>query len=214
MAQLVAALNKPTLVLAPNKVLAAQLCSELAAFFPENAVRDEFCRARVALPLRSSRPSLSLSPQVSYFVSHFDYYRPESYSAVTDNYAEKVSRTNDAIDALRHAATRNLFERRDTIVVATVSCIYGLGLPSAFLEAALALAVGQRWDSPDALAARLATLHYARAPSDSPDSRLARGRVPLARDGSRRDGRRDGSAARRPAARSRSCHARGRRRAA
>ena len=186
MAQLVAALNKPTLVLAPNKVLAAQLCSELAAFFPENAVRDEFCRARLLCPSEArDHPSPSLR-QVSYAVSHFDYYRPESYSAVTDNYAEKISRTNDAIDALRHAATRNLFERRDTIVVATVSCIYGLGLPSAFLEGGARArgrpALGQprraRRAARDA-ALRARAVRLARQPA------RAR-RVPLARDGGRR----------------------------
>jgi len=95
--------QRPTLVLAHNKTLAAQLYSEFREFFPDNAVE--------------------------YFVSYFDYYQPEAYLPRSDTYIEKDSSRNDEIDKLRHAATRALFERRDTIIVASVSCIYGLGAP-------------------------------------------------------------------------------------
>jgi excinuclease ABC subunit B len=97
LANLIARTNRPTLIMAPNKVLAAQLFSELKVFFPQNSV--------------------------TIFFSHFDFYRPESYAPVSQSYVEKSSQTNPKIDALRHAATRSLFERRDTIVIATVSCI-------------------------------------------------------------------------------------------
>ena len=113
LAHAIEALSKPTLVLAPNKVLAAQLWSELHSLFPDNCVK--------------------------FFCSHFDFYRPESYSRATDNYVEKRSATNSRIDALRHDATRSLLERRDTIVVATVSCIYGLGMPAEYVESAVPL---------------------------------------------------------------------------
>jgi excinuclease ABC subunit B len=108
--------RKPTLVLAHNKTLAAQLCHELREFFPHNAVE--------------------------YFVSYYDYYQPEAYIAVTDTYIEKTAAINDEIDMLRHSATRSLFERRDTIVVASISCIYGLGMPAEYLKAALPFKVG------------------------------------------------------------------------
>jgi len=97
----VANVNKPTLVIAPNKTLAAQLYHEFRTLFPENAVR--------------------------YFVSYYDYYQPEAYIAATDTYIEKESTINDEIDRLRLSATRSLFERRDVVIVASVSCIYGLG---------------------------------------------------------------------------------------
>ena len=100
MANIIAKMNRPTLVLAHNKTLAAQLCSEFKEFFPENAVE--------------------------YFVSYYDYYQPEAYIAHTDTYIEKVSDTNEEIDRLRNSATASLLERRDVIVVASVSCIYGL----------------------------------------------------------------------------------------
>jgi excinuclease ABC subunit B len=103
--------GKPTLVLAHNKTLAAQLCNELREFFPNNAVE--------------------------YFVSYYDYYQPEAYIPVTDTYIEKTAAINDEIDMLRHSATRSLFERRDVIVVASISCIYGLGMPAEYLKAAL-----------------------------------------------------------------------------
>ena len=103
MANIIANVNRPTLVLAHNKTLAAQLCSEFREFFPNNAVE--------------------------YFISYYDYYQPEAYIAHTDTYIEKDSAINDEIERLRHSATSSLFERRDTIVVASVSCIYGLGDP-------------------------------------------------------------------------------------
>lgn len=97
-------LGRPTLVLAHNKTLAAQLCNELRQFFPGNAVE--------------------------YFISYYDYYQPEAYIPVTDTYIEKTASINEEIDMLRHSATRSLFERRDVIVVASISCIYGLGMPA------------------------------------------------------------------------------------
>ncbi|MGI8533599.1 MAG: DEAD/DEAH box helicase family protein, partial [Candidatus Limnocylindrales bacterium] len=103
LSQVIARHGKPTLVLAHNKTLAAQLYSEFREFFPRNAVE--------------------------YFVSYFDYYQPEAYLPRSDTYIEKDSSRNDEIDKLRHAATRALFERRDVIIVASVSCIYGLGAP-------------------------------------------------------------------------------------
>ncbi|MBL1201575.1 MAG: excinuclease ABC subunit UvrB [Nostoc sp. GBBB01] len=109
-------IGKPTLVLAHNKTLAAQLCNELREFFPHNAVE--------------------------YFVSYYDYYQPEAYIPVTDTYIEKTAAINDEIDMLRHSATRSLFERRDVIVVASISCIYGLGIPSEYLKAAIPLQIG------------------------------------------------------------------------
>ncbi|MFB8795520.1 MAG: excinuclease ABC subunit UvrB [Microcoleus sp.] len=109
-------IGKPTLVLAHNKTLAAQLCNELRNFFPNNAVE--------------------------YFVSYYDYYQPEAYIAVSDTYIEKTAAINEEIDMLRHSATRSLFERRDVIVVASISCIYGLGMPAEYLKAAIPLRVG------------------------------------------------------------------------
>ncbi|MDB9512010.1 excinuclease ABC subunit UvrB [Kamptonema animale CS-326] len=108
--------GRPTLVLAHNKTLAAQLCNELRGFFPNNAVE--------------------------YFVSYYDYYQPEAYIAVTDTYIEKTAAINEEIDMLRHSATRSLFERRDAIVVASISCIYGLGMPAEYLKAAIPFQVG------------------------------------------------------------------------
>ncbi|MEE9218958.1 MAG: DEAD/DEAH box helicase family protein, partial [Acidobacteriota bacterium] len=101
MAQVIAQVQRPTLVIAHNKTLAAQLFHEFRAFFPDNAVE--------------------------YFVSYYDYYQPEAYVPRTDTYIEKEATINDEIDKLRHSATRSLFERRDVIIVASVSCIYGLG---------------------------------------------------------------------------------------
>ena len=108
MANVVARVNKPTLVMAPNKTLAAQLYNEFRDLFPDNAVR--------------------------YFVSYYDYYQPEAYLPSTDTYIEKDSSINDEIDKLRHSATKALLERRDTLIVASVSCIYGLGSPEAYFE--------------------------------------------------------------------------------
>jgi len=106
MANLIARVNKPTLVMAPNKTLAAQLYSEFRSFFPENAVE--------------------------YFVSYYDYYQPEAYVPAQDLFIEKDSSINEEIDKMRHAATRSLLERNDVLIVASVSCIYGLGSPEAY----------------------------------------------------------------------------------
>jgi excinuclease ABC subunit B len=116
-ASVIANLGKPTLVLAHNKTLAAQLCEELRQFFPDNAVE--------------------------YFISYYDYYQPEAYIPVSDTYIEKTAAINEEIDMLRHSATRSLFERRDVIVVASISCIYGLGMPAEYLKAAITLEVGK-----------------------------------------------------------------------
>jgi len=115
-AHTIARLNRPTLVIAHNKTLAAQLCSEFKQFFPHNAVE--------------------------YFVSYYDYYQPEAYIPSTDTYIEKDSSINDEIDKLRHSATSALFERRDVIIVASVSCIYGLGSPEEYRNLVLSLRVG------------------------------------------------------------------------
>jgi len=118
MAKVIEATNRPTLVLSHNKTLAAQLYQEFKNFFPGNAVE--------------------------YFVSYYDYYQPEAYIAATDTYIEKESLINDEIDRLRHSATRSLFERRDCIIVASVSCIYGLGSPEAYYGMLLMVSEGQR----------------------------------------------------------------------
>ncbi|MGC1394723.1 MAG: DEAD/DEAH box helicase family protein, partial [Coleofasciculaceae cyanobacterium] len=128
-------IGKPTLVLAHNKTLAAQLCNELREFFPNNAVE--------------------------YFVSYYDYYQPEAYIPVTDTYIEKTAAINEEIDMLRHSATRSLFERRDVIVVASISCIYGLGMPSEYLKAAIPFQVGKEVDQRELLR-DLATVQYSR----------------------------------------------------
>ncbi len=135
MARVIENLGKPTLVLAHNKTLAAQLCNELRGFFPNNAVE--------------------------YFVSYYDYYQPEAYLPVTDTYIEKTASINDEIDMLRHSATRSLFERRDVIVVASISCIYGLGIPSEYLKASILFQVGQEIDQRQLLR-DLVTIQYQR----------------------------------------------------
>ncbi len=137
-------IGKPTLVLAHNKTLAAQLCNELREFFPHNAVE--------------------------YFVSYYDYYQPEAYIPVTDTYIEKTAAINEEIDMLRHSATRSLFERRDVIVVASISCIYGLGMPSEYLKAAIPFRVGKEVDQRELLR-DLATVQYSRN-----DLEMGRGR--------------------------------------
>lgn len=134
-ASVIEKVGKPTLVLAHNKTLAAQLCNELREFFPNNAVE--------------------------YFVSYYDYYQPEAYIPVTDTYIEKTAAINDEIDMLRHSATRSLFERRDVIVVASISCIYGLGIPSEYLKAAIPLQVGKEIDQRQILR-DLASVQYSR----------------------------------------------------
>ncbi|MBD2719913.1 excinuclease ABC subunit UvrB [Synechococcus sp. FACHB-909] len=119
-ANVIARTGRPTLVLAHNKTLAAQLCNELREFFPNNAVE--------------------------YFISYYDYYQPEAYVPVSDTYIAKTASINEEIDMLRHSATRSLFERRDVIVVASISCIYGLGIPSEYLKAAVKFEVGDKLD--------------------------------------------------------------------
>jgi excinuclease ABC subunit B len=135
MANVIAQLKRPALVLAHNKTLAAQLCSEFKEFFPENAVE--------------------------YFVSYYDYYQPEAYIAHTDTYIEKDSAINDEIERLRHSATSSLFERRDTIVVSSVSCIYGLGDPVDYASMVISLRAGQTMDR-DVLLKRLVEIRYER----------------------------------------------------
>ncbi len=135
MANVIARLNRPTLVLAHNKTLAAQLCSEFKEFFPENAVE--------------------------YFVSYYDYYQPEAYIPHTDTYIEKDCSINDEIDRLRLSATFSLLERRDVIVVASVSCIYGLGEPDDFAHLAVSMRPGQEM-SIDGLLRRLVDARYER----------------------------------------------------
>ncbi len=134
-ANLVARLNKPTLVIAHNKILAAQLCSEFQEFFPHNAVH--------------------------YFVSYYDYYQPEAYVPHTDIYIEKDAAINDEIDRLRHAATSALFERRDVLIVASVSCIYGLGSPEDYQGMTLSLKEGETSER-DKILRRLVGIQYVR----------------------------------------------------
>jgi excinuclease ABC subunit B len=124
-ANVIANLNKPALVIAHNKTLAAQLYGEFKAFFPENAVE--------------------------FFVSYYDYYQPEAYIPTTDTYIEKDASINDDIDRLRHAATRAVLERKDTIVVASVSCIYGIGSPEDYLGMHLLIEEGMRMERDDFL---------------------------------------------------------------
>ena len=135
MANIIEKINKPTLILAHNKTLAAQLCSELKEFFPENAVE--------------------------YFVSYYDYYQPEAYIPSSDTYIEKDSAINDEIDKLRHSATFSLFERPDTILVSSVSCIYSLGDPNDYREMIVSLRPGMQIDRDDMIL-RLVGIHYER----------------------------------------------------
>ena len=135
MANVIARCNRPTLVLAHNKILAAQLCSEFREFFPENAVE--------------------------YFVSYYDYYQPEAYIPHTDTFIEKDASINDEIERLRHSATSSLFERRDVIVVASVSCIYGLGDPIDYANMVISLRPGQQRDFDDLLR-KLTEIRYER----------------------------------------------------
>ncbi|MGL6340997.1 MAG: excinuclease ABC subunit UvrB [Waterburya sp.] len=134
-ANVITNVQKPTLVLAHNKTLAAQLCNELRQFFPDHAVE--------------------------YFVSYYDYYQPEAYIPVSDTYIEKTASINDEIDMLRHSATRSLFERRDVIVVASISCIYGLGMPTEYLKAAVPLKLGMEIDQRELLR-DLVSVQYSR----------------------------------------------------
>src|SRR3990167_7609509 len=135
MAHVIAEANIPALLLAHNKTLAAQLCNEMREFFPNNAVE--------------------------YFISYYDYYQPESYLPATDTYIEKEADINEEIDRLRHSTTRSLWERDDVIVVASVSCIYGLGVPERYFSAAIDLCLGQSIDRLE-LAQRLVGIYYER----------------------------------------------------
>ena len=135
MANVIARLNRPTLVLAHNKILAAQLCSEFREFFPENAVE--------------------------YFVSYYDYYQPEAYIPHTDTFIEKDASINDEIERLRHSATSSLFERRDVIVVASVSCIYGLGDPIDYKNMVISLRTGMEYPQEE-LMKKLISIRYER----------------------------------------------------
>ncbi len=135
MAKLIEAVQKPTLVIAHNKTLAAQLASEFKSFFPDNAVE--------------------------YFVSYYDYYQPEAYIPSSDTYIEKDASINDEIDKLRHSATTSLYERRDVIIVASVSCIYGLGDPEDYGELVLSLRLGQE-KSREEILRKLVDIQYTR----------------------------------------------------
>ena len=134
-AHIIQAVQRPALVLAPNKTLAAQLYGEMKSFFPENAVE--------------------------YFVSYYDYYQPEAYVPRTDTYIEKESSLNEQIDRMRHAATRSLFERRDVIIVASVSCIYGIGSPETYSTMTITLKPGDVVDF-NGLVRKLIELQYKR----------------------------------------------------
>ncbi len=135
MANVIAAVNRPTLILAHNKTLAAQLCSEFREFFPDNAVE--------------------------YFVSYYDYYQPEAYIPGKDMYIEKDALVNDEIDKLRHSATSALFERRDVIIVASVSCIYSLGDPEEYESLLVAVRPGMQMTREE-LISRLVAISYER----------------------------------------------------
>jgi excinuclease ABC subunit B len=135
MAKVIEALQRPALVLAPNKTLAAQLFGEFKAFFPDNAVE--------------------------YFVSYYDYYQPEAYVPTTDTYIEKEATINEAIERMRNSATRSLMERRDVVIVASISCIYGLGSPEFYKELSVKLVRGATWER-DAMLRALAQIQYQR----------------------------------------------------
>lgn len=135
MAQVISRVQRPTLVIAPNKTLAAQLCAEFKEFFPENAVE--------------------------YFVSYYDYYQPEAYLPSSDMYIEKDASINEEIDKLRHSATSSLFERRDVIIVASVSCIYGLGDPEEYRNLVVSLRRNGGYDR-DAVLRKLVSIQYER----------------------------------------------------
>src|SRR5215510_11010878 len=133
MAQVIATVNRPALVMVHNKTLAAQLFQEFRRFFPRNAVE--------------------------FFVSYYDYYQPEAYMPATDSYIEKEAIINDEIDRLRLSATRSLFERRDVLIVASVSCIYGLGSPESYYGLVLSLVQGERGDR-DEILRKLVEIQY------------------------------------------------------
>src|SRR5882672_585308 len=135
MAHVIQRIQRPAIILAPNKTLAAQLYGEMRSFFPENAVE--------------------------YFVSYYDYYQPEAYVPRTDTYVEKESSLNEQIDRMRHSATRSILERRDVVVVASVSCIYGIGSAETYSQMTESLAVGSRINRNKLLSA-LVELQYRR----------------------------------------------------
>lgn len=139
MANIIAKANRPALIFEPNKTLAAQLYSEFKAFFPNNAVE--------------------------YFVSYYDYYQPEAYVASTDTYIEKDAQINETIEKLRHSATASLLERRDVIIIASVSCIYGLGSPEFYRNEVLNLRPGQEIERDDVLR-KLIEIQYERNDMD------------------------------------------------
>jgi len=139
MANIIKKIKKPTLIIAHNKTLAAQLATEFKDFFPNSAVH--------------------------YFVSYYDYYQPEAYVKKTDTYIEKEATINEEIDRLRHAATQSLLTRKDVIIVASVSCIYGIGDISAYEEATFDIQVGKSYKIEDILK-NLVSLQYRRAGSD------------------------------------------------
>ena len=139
MAHVIQRLQRPALILAPNKTLAAQLYSEMKGFFPDNSVE--------------------------YFVSYYDYYQPEAYVPRSDTYIEKESSINEQIDRMRHAATRSVFEREDVIIVASVSCIYGIGAPETYAEMTVSVAAGQAVQRGELLKS-LVELHYRRNDAD------------------------------------------------
>src|SRR5438477_13037643 len=138
-AHVIAKANKPTLVIAPNKTLAAQLYAEFRTLFPDNAVR--------------------------YFVSYYDYYQPEAYVPSTDTYIEKDASINDEIDKMRHAATKALLERNDVVVVASVSCIYGLGSPTSYFDMLVFLDRGAAVER-DVMLRKLVDMQYQRSDYD------------------------------------------------
>ncbi len=149
-ANVIAQVQKPTLVIAPNKTLAAQLAQEFRTFFPKNAVE--------------------------YFVSYYDYYQPEAYIASTDTYIEKEADINDEIDRLRHAATAAVLSRKDVIVVASVSCIYGLGSPEFYEDISLSLKVGEAIDR-EKLVSDLIEMHFVRSAALSRGKFRAQGNI-------------------------------------
>ena len=134
-ANIIQSINKPALVLAHNKTLAGQLCNEFKDFFPDN--------------------------RVQYFISYYDYYQPESYIPSSDTFIEKTAKVNDNIDRLRYATTRYLYEADDVIVVASVSCIYGLGTPELYFKSAIPLKVGEELDQREFLK-NLVEIQYGR----------------------------------------------------
>ncbi|MEJ2024639.1 MAG: DEAD/DEAH box helicase family protein, partial [Deltaproteobacteria bacterium] len=139
MAQVIARVEKPTLIIAPNKTLAAQLYGELKGLFPNNAVE--------------------------YFVSYYDYYQPEAYIPQTDTYIQKDAHINEQIDKMRHAATRSLLDRDDVVIIASVSCIYGLGSPEAYYDMLLCIEKGGALSREDAIS-KLVEIHYERGDYD------------------------------------------------